>query len=867
MFQEWNNKIAFLTCACLVLAFGLRAPLANTTPLFESLPDTTGKSIEDPVTGIEDLQAIRYDRAYMSNLPGIGRINDVFTLESSAVMPKRQSRLYFRGADPDLGDLHLRGGDLNQVQYLINGSPVQHPIFGGRNLFNFNLTSIDHIELYKGVSPARFGHAQSGVVNMHLRDAPSRSTSDSAQFEINYRQGSEQFGGASFDRNYLGFFVGGPFPDAEQLRLTFSGGFDLTDNPYHMGYPREASILGLKTDNRLENHTHFNATATYQIDSRQQLSLTYNGQWDQWGEQHWLWKNYPSHLPDHKRKSHHVNVEYEVRPADHTGITLDYSYLQTRHTTTANRSKPDDFWRNLGTDSMQTLLEHPSIDLTIGFVDSAGFLDRWYKDESFVHTFKGNISTSVLPRQKINIGYELQDMHIKLVNIMDGAYSMTRYGRDELYRTGYPTPQPIIPPGPYKFFGDERSYFDVNPNRFAVYIDDQINLWDLNLRLGLRYDRFDKGSRINDTGFKRIWHMATGIYPDGRVSGDTDAYEPFQFDRYEHVLSPRLTLTYPYNDSGFFFSYGHFHQMPELHYLYRSPHTGGLIGNPALEFIKTEQFEFGWSQKLFSGARFRLNAYHKDVDGLPAPIETSGQPVLAGIYFENASNSRIWGSEFGLDLRPTPYWHIKADYTLQWARGFVSSVTDSYTYREGAYPGRGSFVTGHLRSTFVKTEKPLTWSRRHQVVARTSLISPQQKSFRPFGIKLPTNWKLSAIWRFDSGVLYTPTEVLDPASQYEIYNTATTDYRMRTDLKFTKGFNIQGIYSQLFIEIFNLFDQYNVNPAYGFNNRTGEPYKVGDLQAHSDDKQLRPFQELLTLLDPRRFYPDFRMQVGLNIKF
>ena len=86
---------------------------------------------------------------------------------------------------------------------------------------------------------------------------------------------------------------------------------------------------------------------------------------------------------------------------------------------------------------------------------------------------------------------------------------------------------------------------------------------------------------------------------------------------------------------------------------------------------------------------------------------------------------------------------------------------------------------------------------------------------------------------------------------------------MTTDLKINKSFNIADFELSIFADIFNLFDQKNVQIAYGFNTWTGKPFKYGDRIQNIN--QFYDWYTMYRLMDPRQFSTGRHVKVGLRI--
>lgn len=67
------------------------------------------------------------------------------------------------------GKLHIRGGKVNEVKYLIDGLPV-NDIVDGESVLNIDVDAIKEMKVMTGGFPAEYGNAQSGIINIITKD-------------------------------------------------------------------------------------------------------------------------------------------------------------------------------------------------------------------------------------------------------------------------------------------------------------------------------------------------------------------------------------------------------------------------------------------------------------------------------------------------------------------------------------------------------------------------------------------------------------------------------------------------------------------------------------------------------------------------
>lgn len=113
--------------------------------------------IEDPTPGKITINPIT-----ITSLPSIGGESDL--LKSLQLMPGVKS-----GTEGTTG-LYVRGGNMDQNLYLIDGIPIYNPNHLMGFISTFNTDAIKNIEFYKGAFPARYGGRASSVVDVRMKD-------------------------------------------------------------------------------------------------------------------------------------------------------------------------------------------------------------------------------------------------------------------------------------------------------------------------------------------------------------------------------------------------------------------------------------------------------------------------------------------------------------------------------------------------------------------------------------------------------------------------------------------------------------------------------------------------------------------------
>jgi len=113
-----------------------------------------------PVSVEPGVQQIPVER--MSQLPGFPGESDL--LQSLSWFPSIQK------INTNQGGLVIRGGEPDQIQYLIDGAPVYHMWHVGGMLSVYQSEAFKDVRLYRGSFPAEHGGRLSGVLDAELKD-------------------------------------------------------------------------------------------------------------------------------------------------------------------------------------------------------------------------------------------------------------------------------------------------------------------------------------------------------------------------------------------------------------------------------------------------------------------------------------------------------------------------------------------------------------------------------------------------------------------------------------------------------------------------------------------------------------------------
>jgi hypothetical protein len=360
------------------------------------------------------------------------------------------------------------------------------------------------------------------------------------------------------------------------------------------------------------------------------------------------------------------------------------------------------------------------------------------------------------------------------------------------------------------------------PKRASAFAQDRIDLGDVVIEAGVRWDRFDPNTN----------------YPN--IAGYYNPDDPATFSKVnpENAVSPRLGVSFPVTvNSTFRLSYGHFAQVPDLNIYYRgknldffrfkNTNTNDIFGRP-LALGKTIAFEFGYRQLLAPDFVLDIAAYNKDkkadpaIRKLPAPDPTNPGAVAYLNTFTNADFGNIRGVDTRLDRRFGNWFQAMLGYSFQDAR---DTGTDPFTYTAlfARIEGNANQLLGQPAAP-PNSIRPTEENRKHNITGTFSLTVPNSWQ----GASALHNFGLFGTLRFASGLPYTQVEAVGqtfvvgpPFAIGNVgrlkngdVNTATTPWIKQFDLKVSKGFSMGRFNAQAFADARNLLDLQNASQVF-----------------------------------------------------
>ena len=209
--------------------------------------------------------------------------------------------------------------------------------------------------------------------------------------------------------------------------------------------------------------------------------------------------------------------------------------------------------------------------------------------------------------------------------------------------------------------GNTQNYYHAHPSVFSAYIQDRIDVGDLVVDLGLRWDRMDARSQ----------------FP---VEAGAGLDAPQEDAPVRNAVSPRVGVAHPITDrTQFRFSYGQFYQPPGFDLMFaqknvQSDYIWSITGDKDLDFSKTSAFEVGFTSLLSDDIVLDVVGYYRDFEGnlsvryWQPSYATSPMP-----FYCNQDYGNVRGMDITLKKRFNRYFAYNVAYSLQVARGTGST--------------------------------------------------------------------------------------------------------------------------------------------------------------------------------------------------
>jgi len=726
---------------------------------------------------------------------------------------------------------HVRGGRSGEIVYAIDGVPVTD-VFDGSTVVDVNANAIEELQFISGAFNAEYGKALSAYVNIATKEGSNNFSGmvttyfgDYLSNHTNIFRGIDQFKPTAI-RNYEANFTGPVFRDIitfyVNARYNYSGGWmygkrvynpwDITVNKGSEFDPAERYIIQATGDGEYvpmnyNEKIYLQGKLTFKPFSTLKINYNYVLDFNEYKEYDHSFSYDPD--GDYKRfRNGYTNIlgiTHSLNPSTFYQANVSYFYKTYKHYVYEDVNDPRYTHKSLLT---QQPTDVPSFR-TGG--TQAGHMTR----STGTLGFKLDLTSQVTKVHLVKMGVELNQHRLAYNNMT----LLQDNSLNEPDKSMNPFAKLHVPDKNDSSENYAVDYYVRKPLEFSAYIQDKIELVDMIVNLGVRFDYFDPdGQLLVDPTDPDIYRPRKDENKAKTISERRTYWYKKPTAKYQ--ISPRLGIAFPITDRGVLhFSYGHFFQIPNFDYLYRNQEykfgagTGnlGVVGNPDLKPEQTINGEVGLQQALTDEITIDLTGYFRDIRNLtgtradeirfPSGTESYSQ-------FVNSDFGFVKGIVFSLNKNYSNGWSASVDYTFQIAKG---NASDPAAIRD--------MIAGNLRPEVQLIR--LSSDQTHTVNATFSYNSED-------------HWGFSLIGQYGSGFPYTPNQSMNISEL--LTNSEIMPYTYNVDLKLYKDIFLFNWRFNLFARVYNLFDvknQLNVYTDSGTADftQTEQTYKNQNLPA------------------------------------
>jgi outer membrane receptor for ferrienterochelin and colicin len=390
---------------------------------------------------------------------------------------------------------------------------------------------------------------------------------------------------------------------------------------------------------------------------------------------------------------------------------------------------------------------------------------------------------------------------------------------------------------------DSQAFSDVyheKPIRWNGFIEDRLDLGDVVVEGGLRYDVYNThASRpflldtvsANPTFGQYLPFPRTSSYTGTVAGGPLDGMPllEFQKDKQHDYLSPHIQVSFPVTErTNFRLSYAHQVQAPDFGVVLQGVNTDLSITNTNnfygsdLNFGKTITFEFGVRHAFSDDMVLDIAAYNKDNLSNAAgrlvsrydPFRKNNQNLR---YMTNADFGNVRGIDLRIDRRFGNLFNGTLSYTFQDAK---NTGSDPNTYLDFGSRVLNAVSGGNQPPP--QAILPTDFSRPHTLSGAFSLNFPAgwQKG-SAIGTILQ-NFGVYTLLRYTSGNPYTPCNPTVQADAQVVsgdncdkefpapLNSSRLPAFKQLDMRFTKGFGLGGLDITAYLDARNILNFTNI---------------------------------------------------------
>ena len=750
------------------------------------------------------------------------------------------------------GELHIRGGRSSEITYLLDGVPIVDPFDGSRSLEVEN-DAVEQIQVISGAFNAEYGQALSGVVDIVSKEGGgdyhgevSFYGGDYISFKDDNLNNIKQFDADNIFDNIddvsptdifnLQGNLSGPVPLTGGRVKFFSSARYLDNDGWIYGTrvfnPSDSSFIpadlsqaafnatgdgkkvSMNSFRKISSHNNlsFNITSLVKFrlgfiwDDIEQREYDEIRDLKERGRNHaHFFRLNPDGYYRQKRQDYAITPSISHTLSASTFYTVKFSYSSF------------DFKEFVFEDPFDERYVDPKLLQISGqngfFTGGTGMWHEYRNTKTFLTKLDITSQVSKVHQIKGGVDFKRYDLSFEEFEIV----------RKSAFGAFVPQINDID--------AFNHNKYEHKPIEFSGYLQDKIELDNMIVNIGVRYDYLDaKGVIPNDLS------DPSGSFRRGEVTSSS----------IKSQISPRFGISYPISDRGaVHFSYGFFYQRPNFELLYLNPEfeidprvsgrVATVMGNADLKNEKTINYELGLQQQFGEDIGFSLTTYYKDITNLIGTEILAAEEPYA--RFINLDFGNVVGISTSLSLRRKNL-GVFLDYTFQVAEGNASDPEDQFSDAASVPPTESEIQT-----------VPLDWDQTHTVNLSVNFGQPK-------------NWSVGLIGKMGSGLPYTPTSRATRGFRETFENSERKPFQLNFDLQASKHVHVAGLRYTLFAKIFNVLDRRNENQVF---LDTGDAERTLDIFSTGVARGLNTLEEFF--LRPDFFSEPRRIQLGFRVGF
>jgi outer membrane receptor protein involved in Fe transport len=780
------------------------------------------------------------------------------------------------GAIVNDGKLHIRGGKVNEIVFLIDGLSI-NDLVDGEAVLTIDTDAIQEMKLMTGGFPAEYGNAQSGIINIITKEGDEHY-SGKIEFNSDHLLSSQ-----NLNSDRVKFALSGPvFPVLKQ-KLTFffncsahrhdsefKDDFGVNvfeelvylygfweDYDFFDPYENRKNTLGFDTNDRLFNLYNLNLKLKYQISPLQKVTFSMRGDDNSWQPYGHVWRYAMQHYRIEESSQQQFVMTYDNLINPNMLLNIKAGMYRKQAKEGPRGISTDDYFSknpegfDLHAENSPGNCDWIDYNAEDGYNGDPTNLGYWvyeipipitpyliyeYIDEFLVpgtvypeniddnnesYTLKADFNWQITPAHDLKTGVEVIKHHIE-------KYKYTKPWNISIYRYNWYLEHNAVPQDSvYVFhpvFGYRYHYFygldDIYDATLAASGETYgfvAEPWQFSYYL---QDKMEWEGLVVNAGLRLdMWYLGRRY----RMLNYFNEYEWINIkkeDRLQLMLSPRLGVSHAISMKDVLhFSFNYQNQLPQMQYVYANATWLDAVTGEDPVFNTVLANPNLDPQVTIAG---EIGLQHQFSEDYVADVS---------VYYKKNYNYISIDKTYDPN-EPTIKWYQYisenygtskgVDFNLQ--KMLSNFIVGSLSYSLGWAEGTDARILDYEDQDLqILREFPLDWDVRHSIGFNVALeVRKGEEFYIPFtGIRCPVDdFSINFLYNYASGTPFTDRSDLD----YET-NDARKPYTDVAHLKITKNFRfLKNKKIKIYCTIKNLFDKENIEFAY---LKTGSAYNDG----------------------------------------